>query len=167
MGIIQSAVNQALGTAGTLSGLGKLVKSQEKAVDLQEEAMKKAESRFTEEQKIKELKLQKMEQTGKSLLESLPSLEEKKDGIGTAVKVNPAYAKEQVYVAEQLEKQYLELGDIQKAAQFRQAQTRYGDLLIRQEQANIKVEQQRLAKQGQQKRINEFFNMFTEGGRYK
>lgn len=61
MGIIQSAVNQALGTAGTLSGLGKLVKSQEKAVDLQEEAMKKAESRFTEEQKIKELKLQKME----------------------------------------------------------------------------------------------------------
>ena len=111
MGVLQSAVNQALGTAGTLAGLGKLVQSQEKAVDLQEEAMKKAESRFAEEQKVKELKAQKMEETGKNLLESLPRTR------GKIIKtVNPDYAKEQVYVAEQLEKQYLELGDIQKAA---------------------------------------------------
>ena len=167
MGVLQGAVNQALVTAGTLAGLGKLVKSQEKSVDLQEEAMKKAESRFAEEQKVKELKAQKMEQTGKDLLESLPRTEEKKYKIGTAVKVNPEYAKEQVYVSEQLEKQYLELGDIQKAAQFRRAQTRYGDLLTRQEQANANAKQRQLAKQEQKKRMEEFRSKFTEGGRYK
>ena len=161
MGVLQSAVNQALGTAGTLAGLGKLIKSQEKSVDLQEEAMKKAESRFAEEQKVKELKAQKMEQTGKSLLESLPFPQ----GL-TGITTDPAYAKEKVYVAEQLEKQYLELGDIQKAAQFRQAQTEYGNLVMRQEQAMARVEQKRLARQEQQKRMEEFRLKFTEGGRY-
>lgn len=168
MGAIQSAINQTLGTAGTLAGLGKVVKSQEEATNIQRQAMEQAERRFTEEQRVKELKLEKMEQSGQTLLKPLERAAGTSDVAGMQVQnISPALARENVYVAEQLEKQYLDLGDIQKAAQFRQAQTNYSDLIVKQKQALAKAKAKKLAQQEQQKRSQEFMSMFTEGGRYK
>jgi hypothetical protein len=164
MGAIQSAVNQALGTAGTIAGLGKLAKSQEESTDIQRQVMEQAERRFAEEQKLKELKLEKMEKSGQELINEATRISSRKGNIPAR---DAEVAREGQYTAEQLEQQYLELGDIKKASEMNRASSMYDAIMKRQLEAMDRVEQAKLAKQQQQKRSEEFRSMFTEGGRYK
>ena len=55
MGIIQSAVNQALGTVGTVAGIGRVAKTGEESLDLQKKAA--AEATAERNKKLENIKL--------------------------------------------------------------------------------------------------------------
>lgn len=152
MGIIQSAVNQALGTVGTVAGIGRVAKTGEESLELQ----KKAEKQLAEEQAYKKLKIERAEQAAKEVLEPLEKAAGKTaEGIQN---ISPAVAESRAYTAEQLEKHYLDAGDYANAYKMKKQKAFFGDLYSKMIQAQKQSDQKAQQKNIQKNQTQEFQN---------
>lgn len=99
MGIIQSAVNQALGTVGTVAGIGKVAKTGEESLDLQ----KKAANEAIAERDKKKANIQLIE-------DELKKTYNLKDST-----IDIPMSKKDIYMKEKLMGLYEDVGDYEKS----------------------------------------------------
>jgi hypothetical protein len=162
MGIIQSAVNQALGTVGTVAGIGKVIKTGQESLDLQKKAeaeataereKKKAYAAQLEEEVSKDPSLQPttvMNQVGEDEFEAEETVEPSARGI---------------YLQNQLAKVYEESGEFGKAYDIREkakSNQYILDLIARQRQANTQAQTKKDIEAEQATQSQEYQQNFIE-----
>ena len=143
MGIIQSAVNQALGTVGTVAGIGRVAKTGEESLDLQ----KKAANEATAERNKK--------------LENIKLIEDdlKKNERNLSI-FSPDDWKYSAYLNDQLSKLYENMGDFNKAHQLMQSSIKSQNRALEMEENAMKKAQ---AKNNQDQWSKNFQKQFMEG----
>lgn len=140
MGIIQSAVNQALGTVGTVAGIGRVAKTSQESVDLQ----KKAAADATAEREKKKANIQLIED------------ELKKSGNIKDSTIDIPMSKKDIYMKEKLMGLYEDVGDYEKSFKLM-------DQVIKGQNRLNEMEQKRDAKVFQKNQSEQFQKNFLEG----
>lgn len=140
MGIIQSAVNQALGTVGTVAGIGRVAKTGQESVDLQ----KKAAADAIAEREKKKASIQLIED------------ELKKTGYLKDSAIDIPMSKKDLYMKEKLMGLYEDVGDYEKSFNLM-------DQVIKVQNRLKAMEEKRAAKAFQNNQSQEFQKNFIEG----
>lgn len=140
MGIIQSAVNQALGTVGTVAGIGRVAKTSQESLDLQQEAAKEAIAERDKKKANIQLIEDELKKTG--------NLKDSEDNI--------PLTKKDIYMKEKLMGLYEGAGDYEKSFKLM-------DQVIKGQNRLVEMEEKRDAKVFQKNQSEEFQKKFMEG----